>query len=516
MSFEGYKVVTAKEMARTETLSIQKGASALEYMLKAGQGIAERIATFIQERNLEKQVILLVGKGNNGGDAFTAGAFLKRKGHKVIAYSLFPCDAMSPLCQKQKEVFEKEGGTLFFPKRASEIVCKGVVIDGLLGTGFQGALTPFLSSVIAHVNQSQNRIISIDIPSGVDGNTGNVDQVAIQAVETLFLGLPKVGFFIGDGYNHTGKLSFVDFGMKADDLQKVQSQFYMLGEKEMPSCLPPIVRTRHKYSAGYVVAVAGSCGMSGAAALSCLAALRAGCGIIRLFHPMGMESELSNIPHEIVKTGYENENAPLLAEMVRAKAMLLGPGLGKERKRGTFLQSLIKKIKVPTVIDADALFHLKGMFANLPFPAILTPHHKEMLNLLGKERFDHMIDECQEFTDKNNLTLILKGAPTFIFEKGRKPLVVSRGDPGMATAGTGDVLTGIIAGLLSQNLQVRVASAFGVYLHARAGEHGAKTKSSYSLIASDLIAALPEVFKELIQEKTTCFVKKRSAFPLSR
>lgn len=514
MSFEGYKVVTAKEMARIETLSIQKGASALEYMLKAGQGIAKRIATFIQERNLEKEVTLLIGKGNNGGDAFTAGTFLKREGHRVVAYSLFRCHAMSPLCQKQSQVFEKEGGTLFFPKKESEIICKGVTIDGLLGTGFQGALTPFLSSVITHVNQSQSPIISIDIPSGVDGNTGDVGQVAIQAVETLFLGLPKVGLFIGDGYNHIGKLSFVDFGMKADDLQKAQGRFHMLSEKELPSCLPPIVRTRHKYSA-YVVAVAGSCGMSGAAALSCLAALRAGGGIIRLFHPMGMEKELSNMPYEIVKTGCENEDAPVLTEMVRAKAMLLGPGVGKERKRGTFLQSLVKKIKVPTVIDADALFHLKGMFASLPFPAILTPHHKEMLNLLGKERFDHMIDECQEFTEKNNLTLVLKGAPTFIFEKGKKPLVISRGDPGMATAGTGDVLTGIIAGLLSQNLQTRVAAVLGVYMHARAGEHSAKTKSSYCLIASDLIATLPEVFKELVSKKTTRFVQEGSALSLS-
>lgn len=497
MSLEGYKVITAREMARIEKLSIQEGASDEGYMLKAGAGIAERVASFIKEKRLQKRVTLLVGKGNNGGDAFVAGTLLLKKGYIVQAYHLFPMEESSSLCQKNKQAFTDAGGLVFFPKKAAEISCKGVVLDGLLGTGFQGQLEGILLDAVEHVNRSKQPILAIDIPSGVNGNTGEVNPAAVNAAETIFLGLPKIGFFLGEGYNYIGKLSPVDFGLELRYVHQACGTAHMLNEKNLPGLLPELTRTRHKYQAGYVLAVSGSPGMPGAAMLTCLAALRTGAGIIRLFHPMGMENELLHAPYEVIRTPYKDDPAALLLEMSRAAAMLIGPGLGRAKERGTFLKSFIDHITVPTVIDADGLFHLKGMFAKFPFPCVLTPHHREMLQLLGKEKFDDMFDECQKFAHENAITLVLKGAPTFIFHKDKPPLIIARGDPGMATAGTGDVLTGMIAALLAQKLPLREAAALGVYMHARAGECVAEKNTSYDLIASDLLEALPRVFKEL-------------------
>jgi len=505
VNLEGYKVVTAREMVRIEALSIQEGASSESYMLKAGQGIAKKIADFIKKHHLTKEVTLLVGKGNNGGDAFVAGTLLLQQGHHVDAYHLFPMQGSSHLCQKHRIRFEEMGGSVISPSTPSDITCKGVVVDGILGTGFQGHISDALAQVITHVNHSKRPVFSIDIPSGIDGNTGAVERLAIQATKTLFLGLPKVGFFLRDGYNYIGALSHIDFGMDVSYLQKSFSMGHMLNEKGLTHLLPPLVRNRHKYQAGYVLAVAGSPGMAGAPMLSALSALRAGAGILRLFYPGGMEGELVNAPREIIKVPYQNDDpGAIFSEMKRAKAMLIGPGLGKDKEQGAFLKSFIKKVTVPTVIDAEGLFHLKGMFATFTFPCILTPHRQEMLDLLGKEQFDDMVAECQRFACENDLTLILKGAPTFIFHKKRAPLIISRGDPGMATAGAGDVLTGIVAGLLSQSLSARNAAALGVYIHARGGEQMAKKTTSYGLIASDLIAALPEVFKELTATRTLC------------
>ena len=497
VGLEGFKVITAREMARIEKLSIQQGASDEGYMLQAGAGIAERVTAFIQERGLQKRVTLLVGKGNNGGDAFVVGTILLKKGYAVHAYHLFPTEESSPLCQKHTQAFTAAGGLVIFPKKASEIACKGVIIDGLLGTGFQGQLEGILLDTVMHVNQSKQPVLAIDIPSGVNGDTGEVHPKAIRATETIFLGLPKMGFFLGEGYNYIGELSSVDFGLEIRYIHQAAGMAHLLNEKSLPPLLPELTRTRHKYQAGYILAVSGSPGMPGAAMLTCLAALRAGAGIIRLFHPLGMENELLHAPYEIIRTPYKDDPAALLLEMSRAATMLIGPGLGRSSEIGAYLKSFIDKVTVPTVLDADGLFHLKGMFAKFSFPCVLTPHHREMLQLLGKNTFDDMFDECQKFAHENEVTLVLKGAPTFIFHKDKPPLIIARGDPGMATAGTGDVLTGMIAALLAQKLPPREAATLGVYMHARAGECVAEKNTSYDLIASDLLAALPQVFREL-------------------
>lgn len=484
MELDGMKVVRAGEMARIEKASIEAGASDEGYMLKAGEGIAARVESFVSEKELEKTVTLLVGKGNNGGDAFVAGTFLLNRGFHVEAFQVVPLKEASPLCQKHGKDFKGKMQEAFEPK--------GVILDGLLGTGFQGTVEGKLQEVIEKANQSKLPILAIDIPSGVNGNTGEA-RVAINASETIYLGMAKRGFFVGRGYNHVGKLHPVDFGMEQKYLKEAEGVGYLINEKALPSLLPPLQRDRHKYQAGYVIAIAGSPGMPGAAMLSCLAALRTGAGIVRLFHPEGMEKELAPSALELIRTPYKwGGDSAILEEGKRAKGCLIGPGVGKGEEMHTFLQGIVSKLHVPMVIDADALYHIKVF----PKGAILTPHHKEMLHLLGADTIEH--EACQTFADQSEVTVVLKGAPTWIFHPKRLPLIVPKGDPGMATAGTGDVLTGMIAALLAQGVQGRDAAALGVYLHGEAGEIAAHEKTSYDMIASDLIEALPSAFQTLL------------------
>ncbi|MCB1109847.1 MAG: NAD(P)H-hydrate dehydratase [Chlamydiia bacterium] len=481
---EGTKVVRAEEMARIEKVSMEAGASAEAYMLKAGEGVAQRIEAFVKERGLEKVVTLLVGKGNNGGDALVAGNFLLHRGFHVEAFRMVSLEEASPLCQKHGKGFDG--------KWQDVLKLKGVIVDGLLGTGFQGTVEGKLRELIQQVNASKLPVLSIDIPSGVNGNTGEAD-CAIVAEETLYLGMAKRGFFVGKGYNHVGKLCRVDFGMDPKYYREAQGVGYLIREEALKALLPPLQRDRHKYQAGYVIAIAGSPGMPGAAMLSCLAALRTGAGIVRLFHPEGMEKELAPAAYELVRTPYRwGEDQAILEEGKRAKGCLMGPGVGKGEEMHTFLQGIASKLHVPMVIDADALYHLKIF----PKGAILTPHTKEMLHLLGQETLTH--EACQAFVDQSEVTLVLKGAPTWIFHPKTLPLIVPKGDPGMATAGTGDVLTGMIAALLAQGVKGRNAAALGVYLHGSAGEIAARKKTSYDMIASDLIEALPAAFQSLL------------------
>jgi hydroxyethylthiazole kinase-like uncharacterized protein yjeF len=488
-SIEGMKIVTASEMARVEKVSIESGASDEGYMLKAGEGIACFIEQFIQNEDLEKVVTLVVGKGNNGGDAFVAGTFLLHRGFQVEAYHPFEMEGCSPLCQKQGKEFISSGGTL---QEAMHL--KGVVVDGLFGTGFQGEVEGVSKEIIQRINDSNRPVISIDIPSGVNGNTGEA-PFAIKADWTLYLGMAKLGFFTRDGYKFVGKLHPIDFGMERQFENMATVEGHLIHEAAIATLLPKMERDRHKYQAGYVIALAGSKGMPGAAMLSCLAALRTGAGIVRLFHPEGMEKELVNSPYELIKTSYQwGDDHQIQDEAKRAKGCLIGPGIGKEEEMHQFVQRVVSKLKVPMVIDADALYHIK----TFPKGAVLTPHHKEACHLLGRDTID--FKACQAFADSEEVTLVVKGAPTWIFHPKVSPLVIAKGDPGMATAGTGDVLTGMIAALLAQGLEGRKAAALGVTMHAMSGEIAAQKRTSYDMIASDLINELPEVFQTLLSQ----------------
>lgn len=489
------KVVSAKQMAAIEERAYQGGASAEEFMEEAGAGIAYLVHQYAEQGDLQRHVVLLCGKGNNAGDAYVAGMHLIGRGYSVFALQLVPLNECSALCQKNHFRFLKAGGQIHQIKDVEDMALpmRGIIVDGIFGTGFKGKTEGLIEQVIVRANASGLPIIAVDIPSGLNGDSGIVESAAIQATATAFLGLPKTGFFLADGWEHVGLLHDVDFGLGYSYIEEAIPDFYLLTAPEMRRLMPPIKRTRHKYEAGYVVGLSGSPGMTGAAILSSWAALAGGAGFMRLLHPAGLETALQAAPYEVVRTIVDYSKPDQILEwMNKASAVFIGPGLGREEPIQQLLKAILPLITVPTVLDADALFFLAENKVILPQQTILTPHKGEMKRLL--KAFPE-IDLCRKFSQENNVTLILKGAPTFIFHPGEIPCVNITGDPGMATAGSGDVLTGLLASLLAQGLAPFEAAQVAVYLHGVAGECAARELTSYCMMASDIIKHFPDAFE---------------------
>ena len=498
------KVVSPKEMVRIEGLAYAEGASETDFMERAGAGIAHYIERFIHQQDYQEHVLLLCGKGNNGGDAFVAGRHLLKKGFEVAAIQCTPLEQGSPLSKKNGELFLKAGGFIhhYTPASPLPLPFKGLLVDGLFGTGFKGKVEEPYASLIEAANSSALPILAIDIPSGLNGETGHVESLSIRATETLFLGLPKTGFFLAEGWNQVGALRHVDFGLDLRYIDQAEAHFFFPSVEECQALLPPVLRNRHKYQAGNVIGLAGSPGMPGAAILSSYAAMRSGAGIVTLLHQKDMETALASCPPEIIRFPYSLDNLSQVKEKLNsASATFIGPGLGTSLEVGAFLQALLHQLIKPCVLDADGLTLMAKQPGPFPSTCLLTPHRGEMARLLGLQATPPLdrkhLQDCQRYAEQHQVTLILKGGPTFLFHPHHPIQVFARGGPGLAKAGTGDVLTGILAALLAQGLAPFDAAKLGITLHALAGEHVVQEKTVYCLKALDLIEALPHAFRFL-------------------
>jgi len=493
------KIVTPKEMARIESIAYSEGSQEELFMEAAGRGVAERVLQFCRDLDLGRRVLLLCATGNNSGDAFVAGTYLISWGFSVAAYQPAPLDKCSPLCQKNAQRFFSSRGVRLEELPDTDTLFEefDLIVDGMFGTGFHGELREPYSSLVSTINASDLPVIAIDIPSGLNGETGEGN--GIHASETIFLGLPKQGFFLRQGWNHVGNLEHVDFGLGEKYMAQADSSFRLITLEQCELLRPSMQRNRHKYQAGTVIGFAGSPSMPGAALLASEAALRGGAGMMRLVHPAGMEAELSSSPYELIKLPYQPKDVGFIVEQVnKGKAAFFGPGIGRTDEVVELCRQVLPRIEVPTVIDADALTILSQHDMPLPKETVLTPHSGEMARLLGRpspnEIDREFLEACRQYCESKKVTLVLKGGPSFIFHPGEPTWVNPTGTPGMATAGSGDVLTGLLASLISQGLSPYHAAIYGVYVHGLAGELAATEKTPYSLIASDIIEYLPEAF----------------------
>ena len=489
---KGIKIVSAQEMARIEALAVQSGASEEEFIKQAGLSVAESAVEMIDELKLSKEILLLTGKGNNGADAFAAGLCLLEEGYQVRAFQLSPLESCSAFCKKFAERFRKKGGELIPFKEGLEFGLDTLIIDGLVGTGFSGKAEGALKAMIEWANRSKCPILAVDIPSGLNGSTGEAD-VVICARVTVALGLPKIGFFLRNGWNAVGELRIGDFGLTQEWVDQAHEAAWLPDWEALLQKIPKPLRNRHKYQAGFVVGYAGSSLYSGAAKLASFAALRSGAGIVKLFYKASAHADMVNAPYEVIRLPWnQNEWSEAVA---KANALFIGPGIGQDEEALHWLAQHLKGISKPVVLDADAL----QPTLSFPQQSICTPHRGEMLRLLDVEKLDEpeLLAQTRAFCEKKRVIVILKGAPTWIFEPGKRPSIIAHGDPGMATAGSGDVLTGILASLLAQGCSASDAALLGATLHALAGEAAAKEKTSHCMIASDLIEALPKVFQRI-------------------
>ncbi len=491
------KVVSPKRMTYLESEAYRDGSSPDDFMEEAGSGVALVAHEFVERYGLSRHVALLCGKGNNAGDAYVAGIHLLHLEYTVHAFQVPPLLDTSPLAQKNAERFLNEGGQITEVKSDEDLNFpeSGLIIDGLFGTGFKGDVKDPYAYVIRAANESGLIILAVDIPSGLNGETGEASGETIQATQTASLGLPKTGYFLRDGWDYTGSLQFIDFGMPHEYIEDIEADLNLLTADILIPLMPEMKRTRHKYEAGLVTGIAGS--MPGASLLASLAALRGGAGIVKLYIPEGIE--VSPIPLEIVRLPLNPKNLKtLIRDINKGASFFIGPGLGTSPDARKLLKNLLPEVEVPTVLDADALNILSDTAIPLPKTCILTPHRGELERLLKLPKEQKVtldfLRVCQAYAEELQVTLIMKGAPTFIFHPQSPIFVNSTGDPGMATAGTGDILTGLVASFLAQKLLPQNAAYLATFLHGLAGEHAAQEKTPYCMIASDLLDYFPAAF----------------------
>ncbi|NCF71496.1 MAG: NAD(P)H-hydrate dehydratase [Chlamydiales bacterium] len=505
-----HKIVPATQLRKLEERAFLEGASESAYMEEAGYQVFLSIKKYLSQEVITlKKVLLLCGKGNNTGDAYVVGGHFLREGIEVVAFNLFPLDSQGGLAQKYRQAFVLLGGQqetefdtfkLLFGKHS-------ILVDGVFGTGIKGELTPNVQNVFQEINASRQVVISIDIPSGLNGETGEASKGALKASLTVTLGLAKQGLFLSYAKDYVGDLYLKDFGLPEKYLQEVEPIFNWMSIKEARRLLPDILPVRHKYQAGLVLNFSGSKGMMGAAQLSSYAALRSGAGIVKLFHLQDDIRELSNAPWELIKNSYDVDKLEnVLATSKQADCLLFGPGIDNNPYKLELLQILLLQ-KTPLVIDAGGIRLFKKKL-NEEQDIVLTPHLGELRELLNVDCSvvtKELVTLCQSFVDKYKLYLVVKGAITFIFSPTQEPWVVNQGVPGMATAGSGDVLAGCITAFIAQGLEPVEACKLGVLFHAISGSLAQESETAYAMVASSIIKAFPKAFHVLLSPSDTVF-----------
>lgn len=488
--------VEPEEIKRIEETAVHSGKVTLEELMeKAGQGLAEEVL-----REKPQEVLVVSGAGNNGGDGLVAARVLAKKGVKVSVF-LAGQTKISSLTLKKLRELKKTSVTFLSSIEELKLALKRkpLVIDALFGFGFRGKLENFLAEIVELINNSGAVVYSADIPSGVEAGSGKVEGPACRAKITVTFSLPKVGLYLWPGSDFAGEVRVKEVVPPA--FLKGARGVEMLTPEEAKSLLPCRSKGANKWSVGGVWVVAGSEGMTGAAILTVKGAQRAGAGIVRLASSAKLTSIFASTLIEALYFPLEEKLSPTELEAMEKeakpyKAVVIGPGL----KKSTETKKLVKEVarwKKPLVIDATALAYFLELPAEVSsLPIVITPHEGEFSRLSGlplAEVRENRLKVAVDFVNNSpleNLVLVLKGYRSLIVSKKRKALNLT-GGPALASAGTGDVLAGMIGALLAQGLNAFEAALLGVYLHGLAADLALEEISELSLTATDLLEYLP-------------------------
>jgi ADP-dependent NAD(P)H-hydrate dehydratase / NAD(P)H-hydrate epimerase len=494
-------LLDAPQMRAVDRWAIeQRGIPSLDLMERAGQGVARAVEEFAPDG----PVVVVCGKGNNGGDGLVVARLLREAAREVTVVCLAASEELSSDAHANLERLPGPPPLALSDSDSSEALAQAhLVVDALLGTGFSGVAHGAMGEAIAAINDAPGLVVSVDMPSGVDASSGVVAGPAITAAKTITFHAAKPGLWIHPGKGQTGVLDTIDIGIPrgAPDASDIG-----LIRDEVLDVLPSRAASSTKFSSGHVVIVGGSRGLTGAPAMASLAALRAGAGYATACVPASLRQILDMQLLEVMTVGLADEDGALTLEalsavtgsLARAGCLALGPGLGRDPQSVRFARELACEASLPLVLDADGLNAHAGSLAELAArktPTVLTPHTGELARLLEtdsekvqSERLAH----AHHAAEQAQAIVVLKGDDTLVVEPAGR-VAISRGNsPALATAGTGDVLTGAIAALLAQGMEPFAAAAAGVHLHSRAGREAARRQgSAEGVIASDVIAALP-------------------------
>ena len=493
----------------------QIGIPALVLMEKAAMAVVRHTRELCSEKD---NILAVCGYGNNGGDGIAAARILFMEGYSVAIYMVGEKERATKETKQQLKIAKKLGIPMIRKVKWEEYT---VIIDAIFGIGLTRPVAGDFRKIIEEMNQANKTVVSIDVPSGISADDGKVLGIAVNADVTVTFGYQKTGCLLFPGSEYAGKVFVEDIGFANGGLTDPPTRFYF---DEAPEALLPVrKKNSNKGTYGKVLVIAGSKNMSGAAFFSATAAYRMGSGLVRILTAQENREILQRQIPEAILTTYETREEGITeqdAEAIReavawASVIVLGPGLGMSLMSARIVNYVICECKVPLVIDADGLNIIAKLVSEkvpeegvegrirylaelLPAGTILTPHKKELSVLTGIPLADLvgcLIDSSASCTYNNELIYVKKDVRTIV-SFGNSDYINVTGNDGMATAGSGDVLAGMIAGLLAQGESPKMAAMSGCYLHGMAGDVAAKKKGPRSMLASDILEAIPEVLQE--------------------
>jgi len=500
------KLYTAEEMSRADAGAQERGIPGGVLMERAGA----QMASLALDRFAPRRALIVSGGGNNGGDGFVIARELHRSGVEVAAlatkgeYEGDPATNLEALRNLDVRLIPTED-------LDDELTRADLVVDALLGTGFSGEVREKEAGIIERMNSASAPVLAVDVPSGVDGATGEVQGVAVFADLTVCAHAVKVGCVVSPGREHSGEVVAVDIGIPPE--ADVEPSLLWTDAASLRGRMPRTSEPAHKYSAGALLVVAGSRATTGAPAMVVHGAQRTGCGIVFLATSEGAAPAVDLALTEALVYGVaEDEEGfmgyaaleEILEHAGRASALVMGPGTGTGDDGRRLVEGILGEVEVPVLLDADAITNLAGtdVIAGRNNPTLVTPHAGELGRLLGsgaKEVSARRLDSARTAAMQNNCCVLLKGSDTLVVE-GDKAAVNSTGDVALATAGTGDVLSGVIGALLSRGMDTYEAARAGAWAHGRAAELWLQETGwpAESMVATDLLEYLPPAVGELL------------------
>lgn len=511
------RIVTSAQMAAMDRATIDAGTPGLELMERAGRGICDVLDAggWLDSGD---PVLLVCGKGNNGGDGLVVARLLAEAGLTCRVLLLAPRDQLSDdaranLDRLPRAVALHQEPADTWPERLRELAAGcALVVDAIFGTGITPPVREPHAGLLAALDQLDVPVAAVDMPSGVSGDDGAADPLAVTADLTVTLGLPKLGLLMPPGRDHVGELHVVDIGIEDQAVADHAPRREVLALPEYRALLPDRPGDVHKYDVGGLLTVAGSRAYCGAATLCGLGALRAGVGLLTMLVPEGLEASLRvSLPEAIVRALPATVSGTLAPVMVQDEddllwkktALAVGPGLGTDRQTDGWVCRLVERCGLPLVLDADGLGAFTRLHRTPTFAAeqvVLTPHAGELARLLGvtaDEVMARRFDLVPELAARWQAVLLLKGSPTVIGTPDGTVYVNPSGDDTLARGGTGDVLTGIIGSLLAQGCTARDAALLGALVHGLAGQAVAATVGRRGALVREIADAVAVVLAEL-------------------
>ncbi len=519
-------LITAEQMQQIDHQTIHLfGIPGMVLMENAGRGAFDMLVRKFSPLE-NKRVAIVCGRGNNGGDGFVMGRYLMEKGISTTLFLLSVSDklmgdAKSNYLLARKLVEKSPGSDLIeipdpaaLDRHKSRFLHQDLFVDAIFGTGLNSEVQGLFKEIIQLVNASGKPVVSVDIPSGLNADTGAVCGVAIKASATACFAFAKAGLVLYPGNLYTGDLEIMDIGIPSFIAQAQNPALFLMEKKEIACLFAPRNFSSHKGSFGHLLVIAGSPGKTGAAALCANAAMRSGTGLVTLGVARSLNPCLESavmepitVPLPETREGCLGDSslARIQALLSDKQALALGPGLGTDKETRSLVKKLIRKTPLPLVLDADGLNCIVDDLAILKArqaPTLLTPHPGEMARLVKKTVPEIQADRlgmATKFAREYQVILVLKGAQTLVSCPDGNTFVCPTGNPGMASGGMGDVLTGMIAGFLAQGLTAEDAARAGVFIHGLCGDLLAEQTGGFGFLASDMLLAIPRALSHVIK-----------------